>query len=281
MRRQAPPERRRLNDEKTIENSAVINMMNKFLLVAIFFAAASCLLIGEPLTVFASTSDGTIDENYKYAWGENLGWINFACENCDVHVTDSAVTGYAWSRQYGWIDLSPTNAGVTNDGEGNLSGYAWSGALGWINFSGAVINASGKFTGISGTASAKAGQINFGCVYCDVRTDWRPLSSRGSSGGLSGTIYWPETSSVNVATSSEENANWLINSPGYLNWFHNVVKRADIIRDGVIDILDFNILMVHWNWKNLDDPADMNEDGEVSLYDFNLLMVYWGQKYSL
>ncbi|MFA5128313.1 MAG: hypothetical protein WC457_04985 [Patescibacteria group bacterium] len=255
-------------------------MIKEFLLVVLFIAAAACLPVGEPLAVFASTSDGTIDENYKYVWGENLGWINFACENCNVHVTDSVITGYAWSRQYGWIDLSPTNAGVTNDGAGNLGGYAWSGALGWINFSGVVIDASGKFTGIAGTTDTNVGQINFGCVYCDVRTDWRPVSTRGSSGGSSGTIYWPATSSV-VVSSPETNVSSLVNSPGYLNWFRNVVKRADIIRDGVIDILDFNILMVHWNWKNLDDPADINEDGEVSLYDFNLLMVYWGQNYSL
>ena len=47
-----------------------------------------------------------------YAWGENVGWINF----------DPNVPGDA------------NDYGVTIDSEGNFSGYAWGENIGWINF---------------------------------------------------------------------------------------------------------------------------------------------------
>ncbi|MEW5907863.1 MAG: hypothetical protein AB1643_01635 [Patescibacteria group bacterium] len=129
-----------------------------------------------PIWVFASQTEGTIDSTYKYAWSENAGWINFGCGQCNVLITDSGLTGYAWNDNYGWINLSPTNSGVTNNGEGNLVGYAWAENLGWIDFDNVSINASGKFTGAaSGDIS---GVITFDCANCDVRTDWRPQSAR-------------------------------------------------------------------------------------------------------
>ena len=133
-------------------------------------------ILGIPLIILASESNGTIDYNHKYAWSERAGWINFRCNNCNVHITDSSVTGYAWSDNYGWINLNPTNGGITNDGEGNLSGYAWGDNFGWINFDNVSINGSGKFVGTaSGTIS---GIISFDCDNCDVQTDWRPRSIR-------------------------------------------------------------------------------------------------------
>jgi len=128
----------------------------------------------------ASSTDGTIDSTYKYAWGKNTGWINFGTTGGNVHVTDSALTGYAWSDNYGWINLNPTKSGVTNDGAGTLSGYAWGENLGWINFNGVTINSSGEFTGsASGDVS---GQISFDCTNCKVKTDWRPQSTRAHCG---------------------------------------------------------------------------------------------------
>ena len=42
-----------------------------------------------PVIVFASSTDGTIDSTYKYAWSENVGWINFGTTEGNVHITDS------------------------------------------------------------------------------------------------------------------------------------------------------------------------------------------------
>jgi hypothetical protein len=159
----------------------------------VFFAFI--FLINNP--ALASLSNGTIDAVYKYAWGENIGWINFGCDGCNVVITDSSITGYGWSTQYGWINLNPTTSGVINDGEGTLSGFAWSSNLGWINFTGVTINTSGEFLGYA-TVDSDSSQINFNCATgasCasadfKVKTDWIPASVRpvpvSEEGGSSG-----------------------------------------------------------------------------------------------
>lgn len=138
---------------------------------------------------FASQTIGTIDGTYKYAWGKNIGWINFGCDRCNVRIDDGNITGYAWSSQFGWIKLDPTTSGVRNNGEGILYGYAWSANLGWINFAGVTIDSNGNFMGYA-TVKSNDSQINFNCVNASscgsaefrVRTDWRPESSRSGSG---------------------------------------------------------------------------------------------------
>mgnify|MGYP001616732327 FL=1 len=126
--------------------------------------------------VFASVTDGTIDTTYKYAWSQEVGWINFGATNGNVHITDSTLTGYIWSENYGWINVSPSQGGVANTSAGVLSGSAWGENLGWINFSGVTINSLGVF---QGTASGDiTGSINFDCANCSVRTDWRPQGAR-------------------------------------------------------------------------------------------------------
>ena len=145
--------------------------MKIFLLL--FITAA--LFLAQP--VFASTTDGTISTGD--AWSTNIGWLNFAATNGNVHVTDSVLTGYVWSRLYGWIKLNPANSGVTNNAEGTLSGSAWGENIGWINFSGVTISSAGLF---AGTATGdNTGSINFSCTNCLVQTDWRPASTRTGS----------------------------------------------------------------------------------------------------
>ncbi len=66
-------------------------------------------------------------------------------------------------------------------------------------------------------------------------------------------------------------------------------ERLDIFSDGKVDILDFNLLMVHWgeDFGDKNDQfchdkaiADINCDGKVELLDFNLLMIYWDESVS-
>ena len=133
----------------------------------------------------ASNTDGTIDSTYKYAWGENLGWINFGTSGGNVHVTDAGLSGYAWSENYGWINLNPSKSGVKNNGYGILSGYAWGENLGWINFSGVAIDTEGNFTGYATVVNTNS-RISFNCSNTDscsdsnfkVKTDWRPRGVR-------------------------------------------------------------------------------------------------------
>ncbi len=126
--------------------------------------------------VLAST-EGTIDPNYKYAWGDYLGWVNFGCDYCNLKIFDDKLTGYVWSENFGWINLDPQIAGVKNDGEGNLSGYAWGENIGWLKFDNVKIDENGKF---NGKITTDYGTINFNCHYCDVRTNWRPKRTRGN-----------------------------------------------------------------------------------------------------
>jgi hypothetical protein len=198
---------------------------NKKLFCLVSFLFLSILFF--PKSIFASSTDGTILNPDQYAWGNNVGWINFGTADGDVHVTSSELSGYAWDSIYGWINLNPTYSGVKNDGNGNLSGFAWSQGAGFIDFSGVSINSSGKFTGQA--YGATYGIINFNCTHCNVSTDWRattsaatstppiqPITGGGGGGGISGNpiligtpIVPPETPTTPIpptnTTPPEEN----------------------------------------------------------------------------
>ncbi|MFA6609092.1 MAG: hypothetical protein WCT07_04280, partial [Candidatus Paceibacterota bacterium] len=152
-------------------------MPKNFLLVAM-------LIFSMPLFVSASNTNGVIDSTGKYAWGENIGWINFGASDSNVQITDSAITGYAWSANYGWINLNPLTGGILNDGAGNLSGYAWGENLGWIDFADVSINSSGEFMGYAvienDSSRISLNCANTSCASSDfkVKTDWRPQSAR-------------------------------------------------------------------------------------------------------
>lgn len=148
--------------------------MRYLLLLAIFLSTS---------VAYASTTVGTIDPTYKYAWSNVGGYINLAPTQGGLTVTDSAVTGYAWSANSGYINFDTSLSGVTNDGEGNLGGFAWGEGSGWISFSDVTIDSDGKFNGVAqgGTVNGAPYQITFDCSNCDVRTDWRPVSVRGGS----------------------------------------------------------------------------------------------------
>ncbi|MHC4739464.1 MAG: hypothetical protein ACYS9Y_11230 [Planctomycetota bacterium] len=91
--------------------------------------------------VYAENID-PYDANSQYAYGENVGWLNFepniAEPNVGATVTYEKLTGFIWAENIGWINLDPNDAdpdtGISNDGNGNLSGFAWGENVGWINF---------------------------------------------------------------------------------------------------------------------------------------------------
>lgn len=144
-------------------------MKNKFVFLVLFL----CVFTLNINNVLAST--GTVDPTYHYAWGENVGWVDFT----NITITDTALSGSVYGENIGWIDL----ATITNDGEGNLSGYAWGENVGWVDFSLAIIGSDGVFTG--GAYGENIGWITFGTGDNKIATDWRPASTR-SSGSSSG-----------------------------------------------------------------------------------------------
>ncbi|MFA5131838.1 MAG: peptidoglycan-binding protein [Candidatus Paceibacterota bacterium] len=130
-----------------------------------------------PGVAWASTTDGTIDAAYHYAWSENAGWIDFGSSAGNVHVADTILTGSVYGENIGWLTLNPqTYGGVTNDAAGNLSGYAWGENVGWVDFSRVTIGSDGIFAGSA--YSENIGWITFGTGDNKVMTDWRPASGR-------------------------------------------------------------------------------------------------------
>lgn len=179
-----------------------------------FFVAALILTAGPVSFVFASVTDGTIDGTHKYAWGENIGWINFGLSGGNVHVTDSSLSGHGWSDSYGWINLSPSaTVKVLNNGEGNLSGYAWGESLGWINFSSVSIDYNGEFAG-NATIENDGGRVSFNCSNTSscsssnfkVKTDWRPKCNNGIDDDGDGLIDYANDPGCNGYGDGSENS---------------------------------------------------------------------------
>jgi hypothetical protein len=120
--------------------------MSKKIIIRILFAVGVAVIALGILQVVEAA--GNIDSVNKYAWGTNVGWINFNPTNGGVSVCADHLEGYAWGENIGWIRLgtfsgcaahtynntSITNYGVNKNLSGNLSGYAWSTNAGWIKF---------------------------------------------------------------------------------------------------------------------------------------------------
>ena len=127
-------------------NHKFLKTTSIFLIYATLFASAGLCANIDP------NNDGS-----KYAYGENIGWLNFGTRDGNVVVADANLTGYIWAENIGWINLNPTYGGVLNDGTGLLTGYAWGENVGWINFNpqvpgdpnhyGVTVDTEGKFDG--------------------------------------------------------------------------------------------------------------------------------------
>lgn len=147
--------------------------------------------------LYATSSISTVD---KYAYGANVGWINFAGDTTNGVVTgDFVLSGYAYAANAGWIhfgDGSPSNGlsykngnkddyGVNVDDLGNLSGYAYAANFGWINFGWATTSDASRprinlSTGyLEGYAyAANVGWLNLGSNYL-VTTELKMTDTDG------------------------------------------------------------------------------------------------------
>jgi hypothetical protein len=90
----------------------------------------------------AEADVSNIDFTNKYAWGTNVGWLNFN-PTLGVTVYDDHLEGYAWAENVGWIRLgtyegggtysynnsSMTDYGVNNDGSAQATFPAMLGTL--------------------------------------------------------------------------------------------------------------------------------------------------------
>ncbi len=164
--------------------------MKRLITILIFVLAVLTASISH-----ASDTEGTIDNtdytSKLYTQGDLIYWLVPSSSAEDVLITDTEVTGYIWGSSLGWINLNPTNGGVLNDSDsdmsrGQLSGYAWGEVAGWVNFGPfsnsstqeVYINMDGEFSGFAW--SENYGWIQFDCGVADacVKTDWRPKDAR-------------------------------------------------------------------------------------------------------
>ncbi len=150
----------------------------------------TALLLGLVLSLLAvgvALAAGNISATDKWAWGTNVGWLNFNDANGGVTVYDDHLEGYAWGENIGWIRLGAHTGGglhtYANDaagsygvnrdpGTGALSGYAWGAAVGWINFNpdhgGVTVSEAGEFSGYAW--GENIGWIKFSGVAADSTT---------------------------------------------------------------------------------------------------------------
>ncbi len=62
------------------------------------------------LVAVAQAATGNVDAVDKWAWGTNVGWINFNPIHGGVTVYDDHLEGYAWGENIGWIHFKGTGA---------------------------------------------------------------------------------------------------------------------------------------------------------------------------
>ncbi len=145
-----------------------------------------CALLS--LLAVASPAATTINPANRYAYGANVGWMDWRGDTTSGAVVGEYVcSGYLYAANVGWVHLgngvpasgiqyankSGTDYGVNRDGVGNLRGYAYGANIGWVNFesNGAprVDLATGRLSG--DVYSANCGWISLSNAFAYVQTD--------------------------------------------------------------------------------------------------------------
>lgn len=143
----------------------------------------------------ASPAATTINPVNRFAYGANIGWINWRGDVANGAVIGANVcSGFIWSANCGWIHLgdgtpangvryqnnSTTDFGVNHDGAGNLTGYAYGANIGWLTltnrtatgalYDGPRVNLlTGRLSGF--VWSANCGWISLSNAQAFVQTD--------------------------------------------------------------------------------------------------------------
>jgi len=216
---------------------------------------AVIVIIGVVVLVAASAHAqmGNIDSTDKWAWGTNIGWINFRPADGGVTVFEDHLEGYAWGENVGWIRLgsyegggahtyantSATNYGVNRDASGNLSGFAWGTNIGWINFN--PTDGGVTIDPITGSFEGDAWAENVGWIRFK-NTD--------------------PTVAFNVVATSVI-----------------AVTSGDVSGDGTVDLLDARLCLqiaqghlAGATWQRT--AADVDHDGDVDMTDAEILADY-------
>jgi len=215
-------------------------------------AAAVCLL-ALTSTLHAQSNISSI---HKWAWGENIGWLNFRDAGSGaqgVVVADTYLGGYVWCENIGWLflgDSSPANGiayanvngtdfGVNhNNVNGQLSGYAWSENCGWVNFSGGAL-----------ATPANPARI----------TTVEPRQFMGFAWG--------------------ENIGWISfdDATHYVQVINCCPGNALNESPGIVDFADVTAVLFYWgsSYPGNTGPGDANCDGLVNFTDVTSVLANW------
>jgi hypothetical protein len=177
------------------------------------------------LVASSSSLAASIHPSDKYAWGENLGWINHQDANGAVEVYADHLEGFAWAENLGWVKLGshsgggahsyansrPDDWGVNRAADGTLSGYAWSETAGWIDFGGSGGGGGVTIDPASGAFSGYAWGENLGWVkFAGTAPAYRValakrsvLAASGGNGTVGGGGDYPPFATVDLTATPD------------------------------------------------------------------------------
>ena len=194
-------------------------------------AGAYAIAIAPPAgSTFALT---TIDPANHYAYGANLGWVDWRGDGSRGAVVGEYVCfGKIYSANVGWINLgngAPANGiyyqnlsaadfGVNQDGLGNLRGYAWGANIGWVNFENSGAPQVNLRTGIfSGYAySANCGWISLSNAFAYVQTDLIAPGLDSTGDGIPDAWALQNFGTVNIDPNADPDKDGMSNFEEYM-----------------------------------------------------------------
>jgi hypothetical protein len=188
-------------------------------------------------------ANSNIANPHKYAWAENVGWLNWSDANgrvdgVEVHYNGfpQYLKGWIWGENIGWINVGNgnapyantdnTNFGVNIDGStGAMRGLAWGENVGWIVFDDLTVASESP--------------------------RWDHLERRSHGYAWGENIGW-----VNL----EDMIHFICALPG------------DLDHDGDVDIFDFGIFAPSFALTGLNpyELGDVDGDGDVDIFDFGI-----------
>jgi hypothetical protein len=160
------------------------------------------------ILAFSARAATTINSANRFAYGANIGWIDWRGDAANGAVIGEFVcSGYIYSANVGWIHVgdgtpangvryannSATDFGVNHDGAGNLRGLAYGANIGWLNFTNRDAT-GGTFDGprvhlVTGRLSgyvygANVGWISLSNAVAHVQTDTIPAGPDSDGDGI-------------------------------------------------------------------------------------------------
>lgn len=201
------------------------------------------ILVASPMFLLATAAmaQTNVDSVNKFAWSENIGWMNWRDAGAPAgsqgaDIAGSYLSGFVWCENTGYVNLgdgTPANGsaylntsgldfGVNILPDQRLGGLAWGENVGWINF--------GPFATLP--------------IAQQARFDT-------SSGRLRGYAWGENLGWVNLDDS---------------NHFVGVSCPADYNVDGIVDFFDYLDFVADFAANQ--PQSDFNADGVVDFFDY-------------